>query len=655
MRATYVCLLLGILAYAFSHAGHAGEYPHRLLWGDTHVHTSISNDAYMLGNNSLDPETAYRFAKGAPVIHPWHRAKVQLHRPLDFLVIADHAEYLGLAFSILELEDERLTGTVIGERLLKLKADGEKMNAAMVFAMSMIMNHMPPDQRPDFSLKGIMKMIMKRFSPDEDARDRAAMPLPDIGIGNMWFVARNYKSFYDLANEDVLASNWARIVEAADRHNAPGEFSALIGWEYGPNPEGKNLHRVIITPVDAAAAKQFFPYGFTESMNPEDLWAWLQKTHAETGIDFVSIPHNANLSKGLMFARTTYAGDPIDAGYASLRSRWETVAEISQIKGTSETHPVLSPTDEFANFEIYKRGLPGDSSGPSYTGADYVRPALGTGLELERQLGVNPFKLGIVGSTDSHTGLAAAEEDEFMGKFAIDSIPENKEEGFFGNPGWLMSGSGMAAVWATDNTREEIFAAFKRREVYGTSGPRISLRFFAGRGFDEADLNAGDLAAAGYRKGVPMGANLPAGARAPSFLVRAVKDPAGANLDRIQVVKGWLDAGGRSREKVFDVAWSGDRAPGADGKLPPVGDTVDRRTASYTNSIGAPELAALWQDPDYDPAARAFYYVRVLQIPTPRNSLYDSVALQAPPPRGYPEVIRERAWSSPIWLTPTGE
>ena len=334
-----------------------------------------------------------------------------------------------------------------------------------------------------------------------------------------------------------------------------------------------------------------------------------------------------------------------------MRSDWETVVEVTQTKGTSETHPLLSPEDEFAGFEIYKKGLPGTSP-PTFTGADYVRSAMKTGLELDRQLGVNPYRFGMIGSTDNHTGLASAEENNFMGKFAQDSIPENKEEGFYGYPGWLYSASGLVAVWARDNTREEVFAAFKRREVYASTGPRISVRFFAGYGFTEEDLNHGNLAAAGYGKGVPMGGNLAAADRAPGFLIHALKDPDGANLDRIQVVKSWLDADGKAREKVFDVAWSDGRIPGPDGKLPPAGDSVDRRSARYTNDIGAVELATIWTDPQFDHGTSALYYLRVLQIPTPRNSLYDSVALQTVPPEGYPEVIQERVYTSPIWYSP---
>ena len=629
----------------------AQDYPDKLLWGDTHLHSNLSNDAYLLGNKSADPDTAYRFAKGEPVIHPYHRAKVQLQTPLDFLAVTDHAEFLGQLYSILQLKDERLANTLFGKRMLKAKEEGDEMGAGLIYMMAVTMNRMPPEQRPDFSPPGILKMLFHRFFSAGENQGNPDMPMLDFGLGNMWFAANNFESVHEVQIDEVFQSNWERLLDAADRHNAPGEFTALIGWEYGPQPGGKNLHRVVLTPVDGATARQLFPYSSNDSENPEDFWAWLAKTQEQTGIDFVAIPHNSNLSKGAMFARTTTAGDPIDSGYARLRSRWETVVEVTQFKGTSETHPLLSPEDEFATFEIYKKGLPGTSL-PTFTEADYVRSALETGLEFDQQLGVNPYKFGMIGSTDSHTGLATAEEDNFMGKFALDSIPENKEDGFYGNPGWLQSASGLAAVWAMKNTREEIFAAFRRREVYGSTGPRITVRFFAGYGFTEKDLNARDLATVGYSKGVPMGSDLAASDHAPSFLIQAVKDPKGANLDRIQVVKSWLDAAGRAQENVFDVVWSGDRTPGPDGKLPAVGNSVDHRTARYTNDIGAPELTAVWTDVEFDPDSRAFYYVRVLQIPTPRNSLYDSIALQTIPPEGYPEAIQERAYTSPIWYTP---
>ena len=644
------CLLFGLMLIVFAPA-QGDDFPDELLWGDTHLHSNLSNDAYLLGNKSADPDTAYRFAKGEPVIHPYHRSKVKIQTPLDFLAVTDHAEFLGQLYSTLQLEDERLANTRFGKRMLKVKEGGDEIGAGLIYMMALTMNRMPPEQRPDFSPLGMLKMLYNRFFSTGATQDNPDMPMLDFGLGNMWFAANNFESVDEMHIDEVFQSNWERLINAAERHNAPGKFTALIGWEYSTQPGGNNLHRVVLTPVDGTTAKQIFPFSANDSDNPEDLWAWLAKTRAQTGIDFVAIPHNSNLSKGSMFARTTTSGDPIDTGYARLRSHWETVVEVTQTKGTSETHPLLSPGDEFADFEIYKKGLPGTSP-PTFTESDYVRSALKTGLEFDRQLGVNPYKFGMIGSTDNHTGLASVEEDNFMGKFALDSIPENKAEGFYGNPGWLQSASGLAAVWATDNTREEIFAALRRREVYGSSGPRIAVRFFAGYDFTKDDLKARDLAPVGYSKGVPMGSDLTGSGQAPSFLAHAVKDPEGANLDRIQIVKSWLDSDGKAREKIFNVVWSGGRTPDPDGNLPPVGDNVDRNSTRYTNDIGAPELAALWTDPEFDPDRRAFYYLRVLQVPTPRNSLYDSVALQATPPDGYPAVIQERVYTSPIWYTP---
>ena len=383
----------------------AGDYPNKLLWGDTHVHSNLSNDAYLLGNKSADPDTAYRFAKGEPVIHPYHRARVRLQTPLDFLAVTDHAEFLGQLFSILQLEDERLADTLIGKRMLKVKEDGDETGAGLIYMMAMTLNRMPPEQRPDFSPPGILKMLYNRFFSTGETQGNPDMPMLDFGLGNMWFAANNFESVTEMQIEQVFQSNWERLLDAADRHNAPGEFTTLIGWEYSPQPDGKNLHRVVLTPVDGTTAKRIFPFSSNDSENPEDFWDWLAMTREQTGIDFVAIPHNSNLSKGAMFARTTTAGDPIDAGYARLRSRWESVVEVTQIKGTSETHPLLSPEDELADFEIYNKGLHGTSP-PTFTEGDYVRAALKTGLELERNLGVNPYKFGMIGSTDGHAGLA---------------------------------------------------------------------------------------------------------------------------------------------------------------------------------------------------------------------------------------------------------
>lgn len=644
IRSTQIVAFIALLS-AFNIAT-AQENPNKLLWGDTHLHSNLSVDAYIFGNRSVDADTAYRFAKGAPVIHPFHRAKMQLETPLDFLAVTDHAEMLGMPYSLFSLEDKRLTETRLGRRLAELRAEGKKGHAARLIVWGM--------NSPGFSdeeqFQKIGKMTKFKWWWDDVFGKEA-----DVHRDIKW-LASDPSLMEDIKIDDIARSHWEANIDAAKRHNEPGKFTTLIGWEYSAINGGANLHRVILTPSGGSTAKKYRPFSSMDSMNPEDLWAWLDKTSYDVGTDFVAIPHNSNVSKGEMFARVTHAGQPIDKAYASLRARWEPVAEVTQIKGTSETHPMLSPDDEFAEFEFFRNLLEMRADQrqiPTTEEGDYVRSALKTGLELESKLGVNPYKLGMIGATDSHTGLASAEENNFMGKMALDSIPENKERGLGRLSGWSMSSSGLAGVWARENTREEIFAAFKRREVYGTTGPRIAVRFFGGYGFTQADLKALDLGAIGYTKGVPMGGDLlGGGASAPSFLIQVVKDPKGANLDRVQIIKGWLDADGNAQEKVFDIVWSGERTKTAAGKLPPVGDTVDRTTALYTNTIGAPELLAVWQDPEFAPKQSAFYYVRVLQIPTPRNSLYDSIALNKAHPETYPETIQERAYTSPIWYTP---
>jgi len=618
--------------------------PGQLLWGDTHLHSNLSVDAYIFGNRTADADMAYRFAQGAPVIHPYHRAKVQLETPLDFLAVTDHSEFLGVPYSLFTDKDPRLTETRLGRRLLELRAAGEVGHAArlIVWAMNLA------------GLEGVAKPAEISWTTRLGWRIADLFGADASVERDLLWVSSDPTLVGELAIEELFQTHWDANLAAAERHNKPGEFTTLIGWEYSPVRDGANLHRVVIMSNGSEVAKQFLPFSSVDSINPEDLWHWLGEVEAATGADFVSIPHNSNVSKGRMFERLNTAGQPIDANYAKLRSRWEPVAEITQIKGTSETHPLLSPDDEFAQFEFFNHLLemrPDARLRPTITEADYVRSALKTGLEIGAQTGINPYKLGVIGATDSHTGLASAEENNFMGKMALDSIPENKARGLGRMSGWEMSASGLAAVWARENTREEIMAAFKRREVYGTTGPRITVRFFGGFDFSADDLTA-DIAIPGYARGVPMGGDLHTGSGAPSFLIKAMKDPNGANLDRIQMIKGWLDADGNSREKVYDLVWSGDRQKDADGKLSAVGDSVDRTTARYLNTIGAPVLSVVWRDPEFDPAMPAFYYVRVLQIPTARNSLFDSLALDEEHPAGYPAVIQERAYTSPIWYTP---
>jgi hypothetical protein len=584
------------------------NYPQNVYFGDTHLHTNLSPDAYVQRNTTSSPDNAFQFAKGAPVIDALSRAKVQIDTPLDFLVVADHAEYAGITKMIWD-GHEQLMATDIGKRYAKMIKDGKGTD---VF----------------FEL---------------------------IGSVN------TNKPFEDLVSKNLRSTVWNHIVDAADRHNDPGKFTAFIGWEWSSMPGGQNLHRIVFMPEGGEVAKQFMPFSAFDSNVESDFWSWLEETSERTGADFVAIPHNGNISNDLMFPLADRSGNPISAAYANTRMRWEPVMEITQIKGDSETHPALSPDDEFADFETYEHTFESEHNdnerAADYREGSYVRAGLKRGLEHEEKLGVNPFKYGLVGSTDAHTGFASAEEDNFWGKFSLDAIPDNKSgvELTPGTYGWDMSASGLAAVWARENTRESIVEAFKRREVYGTSGPRIRLRFFGGFNFTSRDVRASDLAKVGYDKGVPMGSDLAAAPRgkSASFLIQAVKGPVDANLDRIQIVKGWVGAGGKAKEKVYDVAWSGNRSSEPDGKLPAVGNTVDLETGLYTDNIGAAELVTVWTDPHFDASQRAFYYVRVLQIPTPRNSTYDAIALGIDPVEtGKPITIQERAYSSPIWYTP---
>ncbi|MDA1075165.1 MAG: DUF3604 domain-containing protein, partial [Proteobacteria bacterium] len=468
--------------------------------------------------------------------------------------------------------------------------------------------------------------------------------------------ARDWSNQQGLPGAEVSASNaWSRLRATVDVHNDPGTFTSLIGWEWSSTPGGANLHRVIVSDADGDAAAQFSPLSSVVSPYPIDLWKWLDKTSLATGIDFVSIPHNSNLSKGFMFSATDLRGEPVNEEYAELRNRWERLAEATQIKGDSETHPALSPEDEFADFEHYPFYLQQLPEEFKPTPADYIRGGLKNGLLLEQTLGVNPFQFGLIGSTDSHTGLASAEEPNFWGKMAHDSVPETKQQDALavGPTGWTMQAAGLAAVWADDNTRSAIVGAMRRRETYATTGPRIGLRLFAGYDFTEQDLMRLDFATNGYAVGVPMGGELTPDAqlRPPVFLVHAHSDPRSASLDRIQIVKGWLDAG-EVHEKVFDVAWSGERQADSTGKLPSVGDTVNRSTGTWTNDIGEAALQAIWQDPQFKPDQKAFYYVRVLEIPTPRHALLDALALGMQAPTEGPSVIQERAYSSPVWYKP---
>jgi len=594
-----------------------------LLWGDTHLHTTYSSDAFANNNLLADPDTAYRYAQGLPVVHPYHGARLQIETPLDFLVVSDHAEYMGV---IRHLYYSGSDGVDLG-LVDRLKAD---------FVGWLLRRRVDEGRGRDLFMSVLPKST-------DDPRE-AAMTLR---VGSSMIP--------DMPS--VEADTWRQIAETADRHNEPGRFTALIGWEWSSIPGGANLHRVVVTDGDARSARKYQPFGLDDSQYPEDLWRWLAVTAQETGDDFIAIPHNSNISKGFMFDDTTLRGEPLTEELASVRSYWEPVAEITQIKGDSETHPALSPDDPFAEFENYPFYIQQGASDYTPAVGDFLRPALLRGLQLEAALGVNPYQLGFIGSTDSHTSLSSAEEDNFHGKLATDSIPANKQNRWAeeeGPSGWAMSASGLAAVWAESNTRESILEALRRREVYATTGPRIGVRLYAGWNLPVVGADSAEDWQAAAAAGVPMGGELPSAPadNGPQILVQASRDPVGANLDRIQVIKGWIDAAGVTHERIHDVAWSDAREPDAAGVLPAVGNTVNLANGAWDNSIGAPRLAALWQDPDFDPAQAAFYYVRVLQIPTPRHSLLDALALKQQEAEGYPSTLQERAYTSPVWYRP---
>ena len=606
-RIARLACAIGMLSAGLSAGASAQK---NLYWGDLHLHTNFSLDAYGVGNTYITPDLAYRFARGIPVYHKGLDTKVQIDRPLDFLAVTDHADNLGIDVQV-----------IAGDPLLQQSEAGRQLI--------------------------------------QTAKDAPWTGLMGYTRGN----ASRAGVVEQVTTLDLRKSAWQKEIEAADKNNIPGKFTSFFGWEWTAMIDGKNLHRNVISNANTAQAGQFYPYSAgqffslkgIDSNRPEDLWAWLDSTSKRVGVDFIAVPHNSNLSAGLMFDVVDSDGRPFDAQYARTRMRWESLVEITQTKGTSEVHPELAPTDEFAEFEIRRKLLIGTPT-PSNAG-DYVRSALMRGLSFNDSLGVNVYKLGFVGGSDNHIGMSSVQENNFLGKIALDAklserLPKQRPVIF---PAWEMSASGLTAVWAEENTRASLFAAMKRKEVYGTSGTRIALRMFGGYSFTQSDARANDIAAIGYKKGVPMGSDITAApkGKAPTLLIHAAKDPTGANLDRIQVVKGWLDDKKMAQQKVYDVAWSGSRKPGSDGKVPAVGNTVDISTALYTNDIGTTQLATVWTDPDFKPAEAAFYYVRVLEIPTPRQSLFDAVALGIDVSiTKAPATLQERAYSSPIWYTP---
>lgn len=587
----------------------------KLLWGDTHLHTSNSIDAFGFGVK-LGPEEALRFARGEEVKSTWG-LKAKLDRPLDFLVIADHSGGLGATRALFEaprfmIKDKTLL------RWHDMMHEGEE---------------------------GMQKVTAELINMAGDG-----------GLGKLFPPEQSRKNTMKI---------WQSHTGIVERYNEPGKFTAFMGFEYTLMPNGDNLHRVVMFRDGKLRADQVRPFDPTSdsATTPDQLWDYMDAYEKSTGGKMLAIPHNSNVSNGLMFEMVAPGGGPMTADYARRRAAREPLVEITQIKGDSESHPFLSPNDEFANFgdagwELGNLTMQGKKT-PDMLAGDYVREALKRGLAIEAKTGVNPYKFGLIGSTDSHTALATADENNFFGKHSGGepdakraSEPQNlgtRE----GRVGWHYLAGGYAAVWATANTRAAIFDAMMRREVYATTGPRMQVRVFGGWDFSDKDWS-GDWVKTGYARGVPMGADLKAGSGKPSFLISALKDPEGANLDRVQVVKGWVDASGKMQEKVFDVSWSSpDKRKLAGGKLTPVGDTVDIAKASYTNSIGAPELRSVWSDPEFNPGQRAFYYVRVLEIPTPRWVLFDALRFGAKLLPATELKSQERAYTSPIWYNPT--
>ena len=621
--------LIGISAYGATDEklpGASGIYsptigqqlPRQVYWGDTHLHTANSGDAFGLGA-TLGPEEAFRFARGETVTSSTGQP-ARLARPLDFLVVADHAEGLGTMREVYRGNETLMVYPILKRWRDMMQEGGQSARIAVNELIRAVADGTLPDALTDPKIVG-----------------------------------------------PIIRSVWTEYTKTAERYNEPGRFTALLGYEWSSVPGGNNLHRVVVFRDGKDRVDQMLPFSSFQSENPADLWGWLERYQSKTGGRVLAIPHNGNLSNGRMFSMLDFAGQPLSRELVEIRSRWEPVTEVTQIKGDSESHPFLSPNDEFAGY-----GDAGWDSGnlslqelstPEMYAGEYAREALKRGLLLEQKLGANPYQFGMIGSTDSHTGLSTADDDNYFAKnVLVEPRPQRvstitKQYSGVTRYGWHYLAGGYAAVWATQNSREALFDAIQQREVYATTGPRITVRFFGGWDFDAEDALVPDLARLGYRKGVPMGSILPArrADSSPRFLIGVQKDPLGGNLDRIQVIKGWVDADGQLSEKVFDVAWSevGQREIDPQtGKLPAVGSTVRLEDASWTNRIGASQLLATWQDPQFDASHAAFYYLRVLQIPTPRWSSYDAARFGIDLPADAPEEIQERAYTSPIWYKP---
>ncbi len=599
-----LCLAMPPSSWAGDYSPALSSYPKNVYWGDTHLHTRNSPDAYTYGNQNLSPADAYRYAQGEE--YTAHNGmRIRIKTPLDFLVVADHAEYLG-GFYHFGNDDSLVTETVIGRKWREWTDAGNPEKIYPSFTGSMV----DPETYPPFP-------------------------------------------------KHVKSSIWENVAKTADEHNKPGVFTALIGYEWTSMIARNNLHRVVIYKDSADKASQMNPFSAQDSLDPRDLWAALEKYENSTGGEALAIPHNSNLSGGMMWPDVTIDGYPINREYATQSARWEPIAEVTQVKGDSETHPRLSPNDEFADFETFETNLGLKIAKDWMLKHEYARGALQQGLLHQKELGVNPYKFGMIGSTDSHNSLVTPEEDNFFGKF-VESEPgpdrlQNKMAGGRLWENWRIVASGYAAVWANENTREAIFAAMKRKEVYATTGSRIRVRFFGGWNLKEEMIDRPNYEEMGYMHAVPMGGDLTRTKenQTPGFMFSAARDPLGANLDRVQIVKGWLDRNGKTHEKVYDVGWAGDRSIEQEtGKLPPIGSTVNFEDASYDNSIGGDSISGVWFDPDFNANLPSFYYCRVIEIPRPRWTLKDSIFFGIKLPDEVSTVVQDRAYTSPIWYTP---
>lgn len=585
-------------------------YPTDVFFGDTHLHTELSLDAGIFGN-TLGLDDAYRFARGEEVTSSTG-IKTKLSRPLDFLVIADHSDAIGLYQSVLS-GDDWLMQYEEGRRWYNLIKEGKRAEATMD--------------------------LVETFAQGEIEMD--------------------------VNDPEIQTSVWESVVDAADKYNEPGIFTAFIGYEWSAMVKGDNLHRVVIYRDGKERAIQKLPANTNGNQvaDPETLWEYMEDYELRTGGQVIAIPHNGNQSNGIMFmAETKFNGDPFDENYVKNRIRWEPLYEVTQMKGDGETHPFLSPNDEFADYETWDKtngGLSAVKTNDMLAG-EYAREALKQGLKIKNELGTNPYKFGLIGSTDSHTSLATADDDNFFGKSPLGESGKDRWKKTFSVSSvvpdlqilyWEMMAAGYAAVWAQENTRESIFDAMQRKETYATTGPRMKVRFFGGFDFDEDDLN-GDWVKNGYEKGVPMGGDLSRSEKAPSFIIQSSMDPEGGTLDRIQVIKGWANPDGTLGEKIYNVIWAGNRALDENGNIPPIENTVSLADATWDNSTGSAELRTVWTDPDFNPELEAFYYVRILEIPTPRWTLYDVIRMGSEMPEEVPMTTQQRAYTSPIWYSP---